>query len=947
MRWYKRCPDLQAKARFLLALAAVLRAIGGASAELQALVQAHPPVARLVGQLTDRFFVIPEHGSVLTAWRGGGYNRTLWRAARRASERLKDDLQVRLVSALRKATVPVAAPPGTKARPQLQLELREWPMTGCPLAKELLEFLQQRGSELGDLGQPALDDCPPHALWPSTLRKLLGRLDALELVDATGGKDDAPPGSHRGVVRLRWEAVSYLAFKAVGTTPQAAPEAPGQGAAAAAGSSEASGDASGGPRDDSRRPASRRHGGVFCRSFPVQCPQGTGAGASRQASSCWRARLEVGSEATGAKTSALGMEESERSFGDGADYPGSLCCKRRVACERRGMLAPSRVAVVSRGTWGALRVSARLSLGVDADGGLVPLEAADRQAPPRQGSGGQSTLAVALLCFGESEQRQQQPQRRCVWQQMPCRHGPELRAILRASLARALGVELGALTSRRALLAPLRPPPLRPGVPPLALLAVLALQVARVSGGASNLAGDWPSFARTSDPKAALAKVRGAGQPARPRRGLLRLVAKGRVRSAAAPIAMASASPVCAGALLLPLLGAVASAAEVAPPLPPAEDPMASAAAAGSAALADAVPRTAAQKTRNGLTFQQGRGVKAKEAPRLQEGRGRKLPLGPLADVCKAHGVSERRALPGREGDSSGARKRVKLLEFAREILLQMFGASVEQVPRAPWRDAQCGPSITLAPVSLEEEDEKEANVTIFAIVVGGVGLSLIVCCVLTEVYVLRRRRARQRVLVNGINAQISALMGLEGPPADGTGDAEEGNDNNKPPSPSGEASTPTPPDDSPHGSTEDSGGSGGGDSVNLYIKLAKKTPVEKSGATLRNDGVSLEISELQDDGFLREWNRMHPGREVQVGDRIVSVNGISGSCSRMRREFQLSPKLDMTIHRASSNQVSNVVEEDTSLYSKLRLQMGYDTPRREPTHPSGGIFTARSVASI
>jgi len=267
--------------------------------------------------------------------------------------------------------------------------------------------------------------------------------------------------------------------------------------------------------------------------------------------------------------------------------------------------------------------------------------------------------------------------------------------------------------------------------------------------------------------------------------------------------------------------------------------------------------------------------------------------------------------------------------------------------PTAAPSGSPAGPSITLAPVSLEEEDEKEANVTIFAIVVGGVGLSLIVCCVLTEVYVLRRRRARQRVLVNGINAQISALMGLEGPPADGTGDAEEGNDNNKPPSPSGEASTPTPPDDSPHGSTEDSGGSGGGDSVNLYIKLAKKTPVEKSGATLRNDGVSLEISELQDDGFLREWNRMHPGREVQVGDRIVSVNGISGSCSRMRREFQLSPKLDMTIHRASSNQVSNVVEEDTSLYSKLRLQMGYDTPRREPTHPSGGIFTARSVASI
>mmetsp|Transcript_100667 Transcript_100667/g.285265 ORF Transcript_100667/g.285265 Transcript_100667/m.285265 type:complete len:670 (-) Transcript_100667:216-2225(-) len=225
MRWYKQCTDLRIKAQFLVAMASVIRATSSAGALLKAHVAKHPQAAALVQRLAERFFVVPEHGDVLETWHAGRleyYNATLWRAAKRAADRLKDDLQVRLVSALRRATAPVQPVlTGGKAKPQLQLELHQWPMVSCPLARAFLDFVAQRGSELGDLGQPSLSECPPHSLLPATLRKLLGRLDAFEVLDDEGTKAGGQ-GEKLGIVRLRWEAVAALAFKAVGTKPKAA-----------------------------------------------------------------------------------------------------------------------------------------------------------------------------------------------------------------------------------------------------------------------------------------------------------------------------------------------------------------------------------------------------------------------------------------------------------------------------------------------------------------------------------------------------------------------------------------------------------------------------------------------------------------------------------------------------------------------------------------------------
>lgn len=222
-RCYKKCPGLAVKASFLLAAASVIRAVYGEGAPLRSQVMMQPRAILLVRRMAERLFHTPRHGNVLLIWHEGRlerYNRTLWRAARRAADRLRDELQVRLVSALRRATSPVQAA-GGKAKPALQLELRPWPMVGCPLAKTFLEFVAQRGRELGGLGKPALSECPPHCLWPQTLRRLLGLLDTFEILPS----EPSERGEGLGVVRLRWEAVSALAFKAVGTKPKASAQA--------------------------------------------------------------------------------------------------------------------------------------------------------------------------------------------------------------------------------------------------------------------------------------------------------------------------------------------------------------------------------------------------------------------------------------------------------------------------------------------------------------------------------------------------------------------------------------------------------------------------------------------------------------------------------------------------------------------------------------------------
>ena len=215
-RWYRQCPKPRVKAKFLMAIASLARALIRGSPLVKPLIASHPAVLSLAKKIVSRLFVLPGYGDSLERWHDGRlavYNATISLAAQRAADKLKDDLQVSLVSAVKRSANPASTEDG-KAKVALQLQLRDWPMSGCPLARALLEFLKSRAAELGDLGRPSLRECPPHALQPETLRKLLSRLDAFEM----GGTD--------GIVRLRFEAVAALAFKAVGTKPKASTVAP-------------------------------------------------------------------------------------------------------------------------------------------------------------------------------------------------------------------------------------------------------------------------------------------------------------------------------------------------------------------------------------------------------------------------------------------------------------------------------------------------------------------------------------------------------------------------------------------------------------------------------------------------------------------------------------------------------------------------------------------------
>ena len=200
-RWYRQCPKARVKAKFLMAVASLVRALLQGSPLVKPHL-ANPAIMPLAKKIASRLFVLPGLGDVLETWHEGRlacYNATIFMAAQWAAENMKDDLQVALVSAVKRS----APSDGKKA---LQLQLKEWPMSGCPLARALLEFLISKSVQLGDLGRP-LRECPPHSLQPATLRQLLSRLDAFEV-----GK---------GSVRLRWEAVAALAYKAVGTKPKA------------------------------------------------------------------------------------------------------------------------------------------------------------------------------------------------------------------------------------------------------------------------------------------------------------------------------------------------------------------------------------------------------------------------------------------------------------------------------------------------------------------------------------------------------------------------------------------------------------------------------------------------------------------------------------------------------------------------------------------------------
>lgn len=74
-------------------------------------------------------------------------------------------------------------------------------------------------------------------------------------------------------------------------------------------------------------------------------------------------------------------------------------------------------------------------------------------------------------------------------------------------------------------------------------------------------------------------------------------------------------------------------------------------------------------------------------------------------------------------------------------------------------------------------------------------------------------------------------------------------------------------------------------------------------------DDVSLKIINV-DRGLIHDWNREHPHMRVKPGDRIVSVNGVSGSAKEIVEECKKPTLLEMKICRSATARFDCMQEE-------------------------------------
>jgi len=74
-------------------------------------------------------------------------------------------------------------------------------------------------------------------------------------------------------------------------------------------------------------------------------------------------------------------------------------------------------------------------------------------------------------------------------------------------------------------------------------------------------------------------------------------------------------------------------------------------------------------------------------------------------------------------------------------------------------------------------------------------------------------------------------------------------------------------------------------------------------------DGKVLEVSAVND-GLVAEWNAANPGKEMKTGDKIVVVNGVSGSTDQMLNQIKLLGEVDLVVLRQSQIVAPNVDNE-------------------------------------
>mmetsp|Transcript_107860 Transcript_107860/g.287161 ORF Transcript_107860/g.287161 Transcript_107860/m.287161 type:complete len:137 (-) Transcript_107860:282-692(-) len=95
-------------------------------------------------------------------------------------------------------------------------------------------------------------------------------------------------------------------------------------------------------------------------------------------------------------------------------------------------------------------------------------------------------------------------------------------------------------------------------------------------------------------------------------------------------------------------------------------------------------------------------------------------------------------------------------------------------------------------------------------------------------------------------------------------------------------------------------GAAQGAGKVEYQVTLDKATGGSRLGVDVDlSDGVCLIVDKIND-GLVGEWNRSNPSNEIRKGDRVVSVNGVSGNAQELAEACKRDDILQLVIERGN-----------------------------------------------
>eukprot|EP00931_Biecheleriopsis_adriatica_P036412 TRINITY_DN20977_c0_g1_i4.p1 TRINITY_DN20977_c0_g1~~TRINITY_DN20977_c0_g1_i4.p1 ORF type:complete len:315 (+),score=74.25 TRINITY_DN20977_c0_g1_i4:126-1070(+) len=109
-------------------------------------------------------------------------------------------------------------------------------------------------------------------------------------------------------------------------------------------------------------------------------------------------------------------------------------------------------------------------------------------------------------------------------------------------------------------------------------------------------------------------------------------------------------------------------------------------------------------------------------------------------------------------------------------------------------------------------------------------------------------------------------------------------------------------------------------------VELAKK-PGKKLGAS--TDPKSFAILKVDPDSLVGDWNKDHPEEQIQVGDKVLSVNGIA-DLQKAMQEIVSSDVLKLWRHCVSSEAPKEQKQKQKESLQCQRLQ--YQRQKQKPT---------------